>query len=453
MRDEGDKGDGWKKWGLMAGLSVDMQLRSSYKKSMKRLLTLPSILGFILALSPASSIAAVTWAAQGLPPGLSINASTGAITGKPTQAGNYTVIVYPKLGNAAGYMNSIKITVLPAGVNIPTYYVYNRLTSGGDRLNGNSIAGGGGYIWGINETLNIPEVTSNGITFSEPSLPPNITQLGANRNQEALAVCGTKTLYLGGDSNNLVHCLLSTRVGSFYEVPLPSTTYPPYNSYAVLSSDGVGCFYLVSFNSQNPSWDVWKSPSSSIAWTQIGSISFNNLGQAPNTISVTKNSNTVVLAFQGGDGGAGFLTSTNGGATFFNDTSNPQITSVAYGNGKFLGTGSAGTGVWSSSDGQNWTQISAVDPGSIIYSSYEKSFFSTGSVSNNGASDSADGIYWIPYQGSLGIGFPVGGAIGSSGTGLVFLQGSQLSTNYIPNGAYGNFQTSVGKTTTITATH
>jgi hypothetical protein len=107
---------------LLAGLSVDMQLLSSYKKSMKRLLTLPSILGFILALSPASSIAAVTWAAQGLPPGLSINASSGAITGKPTQAGNYTVIVYPKLGNAAGYMNSIKITVLPVGVNIPTYY-------------------------------------------------------------------------------------------------------------------------------------------------------------------------------------------------------------------------------------------------------------------------------------------------------------------------------------------
>lgn len=445
MRDEGDKGDGWKKWGLMAGLSVDMQLRSSYKKSMKRLLTLPSILGFILALSPASSIAAVTWAAQGLPPGLSINASTGAITGKPTQAGNYTVIVYPKLGNAAGYMNSIKITVLPVGVNIPTYYVYPRLTSEGNNLGGNAIAGGGGYIWGIDQMLNIPEVTTNGITFSEPSLPPNITQSAGS-----ISVCGNKTLCLGADAGNSIHCLLSTRAGAFYDVGMPDVGQSMGIGNVLISTDGTKYFYMIlSYWSVNayPITSVWQSSAQSISWSQIGTNSSTTQWASPISTAVTGNTN--ILCFSDG---SGFLISTNGGATFFNDTSNPHITSVAYGNGKFLGTGFAGTGVWSSTNGQNWTQISAVDPGSIIFSSFEKLFFSSG---GNGAQAAAstDGIYWMPYQVGGGYNYYGGGSLASSGNGLVFVGGCQLSTNNITNSAYGTFQTSVGKTTTITATH
>ena len=35
----------------------------------------------------------LTYSATGLPPGLSINASTGAITGSPTTAGSYSVTV------------------------------------------------------------------------------------------------------------------------------------------------------------------------------------------------------------------------------------------------------------------------------------------------------------------------------------------------------------------------
>ena len=348
-------------------------------------------------------------------------------------------------------MNSIKITVLPAGVNLPTYYAYNRLTSGGDYLY--SIAGGGGYIWGINQTLNTPEFTTNGITFLEPSLPPNITQAGVQWNQSAFAVCGTKTLYLGADSGSSVHCLLSTRAGAFYDVGMPDVGQSMGIGDVSISTDGTKYFYMIiSYYDQNVGGyltTIWKSPVQSISWSQIGNISPNYYYNGVPSISVAVSGNTNLLCFSDG---SGFLISTDGGVSFTNNTSNAQITCVAYGNGKFLGTGSVGTGVWSSTDGQNWMQVSANDPGSIIYSSYEKLFFSSG-VNGAQASASTDGIYWMPYQVAGGYPYNGTGRVASSGTGLVFAGGNQLSTNNITNSAYGTFQTSVGKTTTITATH
>lgn len=407
---------------------------------MKLPLALPTILVSILALSPVSSNAAVTWAAQGLPPGLSINASTGAITGKPTQSGNFTVLVYPKIGNAAGYMNAIKITVLPAGVNLPVYYGYSRLTSDGTYLAGDSLTGSGGYIWEINRTLNIPEVTTNGIIFSEPSLPPNITRTAGTYGNNILAACGTKSLYLGMDSNNSVHCLLSSKGSSFYEVGIPDVVQTIDFPLTSISSDGFKYFYMIVKDTYNIGGStVWQSSSQSISWKEIYTSDFVSSYGA--NISVAVSGNTNLLCFSDG---SGFLISTNGGSTFFSDTSNSQIKSVAFGNGKFLGTGDTGTGVWSSTDGQNWAQISSIDPGKIIYSSYEKLFFSpSGGVSS-------DGVYWQTYQNGS---FDSYYNVASSGTGLVFVGGSQLSTNNIPNNAGGTFQTSVGKATTINATH
>jgi hypothetical protein len=46
-----------------------------------------------MAASSSKGDSITTWAASGLPAGLSINASTGAITGTPTTAGNYAVTV------------------------------------------------------------------------------------------------------------------------------------------------------------------------------------------------------------------------------------------------------------------------------------------------------------------------------------------------------------------------
>ncbi|SEO47012.1 TIGR03767 family metallophosphoesterase [Actinacidiphila rubida] len=44
-----------------------------------------------IALTATGAVGAVTWSAQGLPPGLSLDPAAGTITGIPTQAGTYTV--------------------------------------------------------------------------------------------------------------------------------------------------------------------------------------------------------------------------------------------------------------------------------------------------------------------------------------------------------------------------
>ncbi|MEJ8850277.1 PA14 domain-containing protein [Variovorax rhizosphaerae] len=62
-----------------------------------------SALTLALQTLPAGA-AATGYSADGLPPGLSINPSTGVITGTPTQAGNYAVTVYAS--NAAAKVSS-----------------------------------------------------------------------------------------------------------------------------------------------------------------------------------------------------------------------------------------------------------------------------------------------------------------------------------------------------------
>jgi len=54
-----------------------------------------------------------SWSATGLPPGLSINPSDGAITGSPTQAGTYDVIVIVSDGDGMGQTYDLTIQVNP----------------------------------------------------------------------------------------------------------------------------------------------------------------------------------------------------------------------------------------------------------------------------------------------------------------------------------------------------
>ena len=69
----------------------------------------------VSAVVTANSGSAVKWTVTGLPPGLKFNASTGAISGKPTKAGVYYIVV--KAVNASGYAKTETVKVNVGGVD------------------------------------------------------------------------------------------------------------------------------------------------------------------------------------------------------------------------------------------------------------------------------------------------------------------------------------------------
>ena len=73
-----------------------------------------------LSASDNNSGQSVTYSASGLPAGLSLNASSGAITGTPSTAGTSTVTVTAKDGTGATASQSFVWTVEPSTAGIPT---------------------------------------------------------------------------------------------------------------------------------------------------------------------------------------------------------------------------------------------------------------------------------------------------------------------------------------------
>jgi Ricin-type beta-trefoil lectin domain/Putative Ig domain len=123
-----------------------------------------------LQLSASSSVgdSITSWSATGLPAGLALNTSTGAITGTPTTAGSYSVTVTAT--DAGGTKGSLTFTWLvnPPAVVTPTatYTGTIRLPALGmcldDALN-SSASGATVQVWRCNGSLNQQwQVMSNG---------------------------------------------------------------------------------------------------------------------------------------------------------------------------------------------------------------------------------------------------------------------------------------------------
>jgi hypothetical protein len=373
---------------------------------------------------------AVTWGATGLPPGMSVsslNGTTARISGTPTTPGNYKAIIFPRIGNVIGDMASVPITVLPSGVSLPLFYGYNRLTANGSLFA--LLAGGSGYLFGYywSGSSSFPLFTTNGTTFTQPSLPNGDNPFANGTAQAAIAgsrclVCGNGTL------------AYSDNRGAFKSLALPSGITDQGGGDSAIGGNGINRFFYayINWNDNNTySIRLFSMQNNQTTWVSRGTF---NLPASVNelwspSITVAVNGSLLVMAIQANNSPGLLLTSINGGDTWTVNSSNPGIMSVAYGNGFFLGTGNGG--VWKSTNGINWTRISTNFVGNISYSSPEGCFFSI----DNGVSK--DGVYWMQYgEGTRAYGgIGGGGPPVSSGTGMLFFPGSgqQLSTTYIPS--------------------
>jgi hypothetical protein len=357
------------------------------------------------------------------------------ITGTPTTPGSYTAIIFPKVGNVVGDMTSVPITVLPAGVTLPVYYGYQRLTT--NRGWFSPLAGGSGYLFGYSSYGNTsyPLFTTNGTTFSQPALPSGVKPFGNGTYSVQAAIAGSRCLVCG----NGVMAYSDNR-GAFKSLSFPNGINDPQGYNSGLGGNGTNRFFYA-YASNTSSWNgsnyaysnsihLYSMQNNQTNWTSRGNFSASSIGNGFGMpgISVAVNGSLLVMAIQGNNLPGLLLTSIDGGNTWTANNSNPGIMSVAYGNGIFLGTGNAG--VWKSSNGINWTQTSTTSVGNIIYSSLEGYFFST----QYGVSK--DGTYWMAYGPGTHSwsGYDYNNSA-SSGTGVVLLAGSglQLSTTFIPS--------------------
>jgi hypothetical protein len=380
----------------------------------------------------------VTWVATGLPPGMTIstvNGSNGVISGTPTSAGNYTAVIYPKVGSLAGDQTSVPITVLPSGIVFPpTYYSYSRIASNGAAFN--ALAGGGGAIFGYASfgLTSIPFFTTNGTTFNQVTLPIESNPFGNGVYGVQALMSGSSCLILG---NGVL--AESKSQGSFKSLSLPTSTNFSTPNYMIAANGTNGFFCVSTMFNQSKNIQIYSLSTNSKTWVSRGSFASTNRF-LPSVVATAVNGNFVVMSLSAYQVPDLLLYSTNGGNSWTVDNNNPGLLSLAYGNGKWVGSGN--NGVYSSSNGIKWTQISSIDVGSISFSPKDGYFFSA----NNGAS--SNGIYWTAFQGVWG-NWGNAGAV-SSGTGLLFFGSSQLSTNFIPSFYASSHQLTVGKATNIT---
>jgi len=388
--------------------------------------SLPIILASFCIAAPLQA-QSVTWGAIGLPPGVSIssvNGNTALISGVPTTPGNYNAIVFPKIGNAVGDMQKIPITVLPPKSDLPIYYGYQRLAESGEWLN--AFAGGSGYILAISN--NKAFFTTDGVNFKQASLPS--APLTTNISNAAIA--GPKCIVFGvseGSEGNTPFLAYSDNRTAFKSLNFPTGTFGPLGSYGRIVSNGTNRFFYL--ESDGADLTIWSLSPNQMTWSYQDRLPVHNTASLGNNgslvpiagkidASMASNGSLVLFALSSYDVPVNLFYSTNGGDFWSESRSNPGISSVAYGNNVFLGSGP--DGLWKSTNGVDWQKISSTNYHKLVFSTNEKLFFSSIGVSKTGTE-------WIPYDGVDGMDWqPV-----TTNTGVVMIGNSQLTLTTIPS--------------------
>jgi hypothetical protein len=382
---------------------------------------LPLVVAFFsLFAVEARAQASIDWQAQGLPPGLSIapvvspTNGLARISGTPTTPGTYYSTVYPVVEGVAGDMREMRFDILPPGVNLPTYYSYQRRApiKGG---NFTAICGGGNGIFGTVGAKRLA-FTANGTDFSLLNLPTGFTDV---YQLAAAATAGTRTMALFRSYNNMgvssMGCFLSINGGPFTTVALPPevTDGSSYNSSLTLTSIPAG-FYLVkadiNSNMAYPNYSqstsatitIWVRGATGSSWgtPRIVSVPLSEpimyYSSSPIFASVASAGTTrmmvVEMMYMNTVATRALLRSSNSGSSWSVVSGAPALSSITYDTVNRRFVGSAADGVWTSANGATgWTKRSSSETGRLAYSPTAQLLFSA----REGVS--SDGVNWLPY--------------------------------------------------------
>jgi hypothetical protein len=137
----------------------------------------------------------ITWLATGLPPGLTINAGTGAISGTPTKAGRYTASITAK--NPGGTSAPVKIVFIVRGPTLPLFSgAYSGLINAATPLTNG--LGGSITINATNATSATGSLTLGGTKYPfAGTIIPNIA--GNQRLTTSVSLSSTTTAILAID--------------------------------------------------------------------------------------------------------------------------------------------------------------------------------------------------------------------------------------------------------------
>jgi hypothetical protein len=345
-----------------------------------------------------------SYTALQLPPGMSVNTMTGVISGTPTSAGTYQVIIYGSNANGISGCSTVMFTIsndsLLSGLRWASRW------AGGSELY--EIENGGGWyvaresganIWRTQDGVNWSSVqVASGITLSEMGYADGVW----------LAVASNK-VYRSID-NGASWTLAGTMPGS---------------GGSLLKSGGV----WLALNGTT----VYRSSDNGSMWTSVST------GAAQSLKDMTVGGGVIVAVGNSGE----VISSSDGGASWTRRTSGKttNLLSIAYGNGRYVAVGNSGV-VLTSLDGVSWQAPSSGTTATIYWVA-----FGNGMFVRSGGDVSADGVAWTDPQ----IGSPTGSSddlavYGSSGWIYAFMTSvSQTVGGSVPTLYSGTKQGIVGE--------
>ena len=362
-----------------------------------------------LALDDALDRPATSWSANGLPAGLSLNTTTGAITGTPTAKGSFTAF-FSAMGPGSGgnsSSGSVDFTIAEGAPQIG-----GLIGSWGEvvlpSVSWTSLAYGNGRFVCVASNTAVAAYSSDGRNWTQVALP---------------SVQAWNSVTYGMAYSPLFG---GTRTGRFVAVG---------GSVAAYSDDGVvwtqaalpsNRQWYIAYGTSEPGWPstiggdmVITSPDRYVA------VAYNNSTVAHSHDGVTWTAATLPLSRQWDSvafGNGRFVAvSANGGTFAYSGNAQTWTTGsmpalawngLAYGNGIFVCIAS-GSNVVAYGDGVTWSQ--ATLPSSQAWSAvaYEGGVFVAVASASGVSAYSVDGINWV--QSNLPANRPWGSVVGGGG--------------------------------------